>query len=83
MPLNKETKPNKTTEKLRIKWLFYETVAAGNTSGGIILLRIYMCIYIYIYIYVCVCVCVCVEMIDWGEPDNMIEICGKLDKSNT
>ena len=24
-----------------------------------------------------------VEMIDYGEFDNMIEICGKLDKSNT
>ena len=26
---------------------------------------------------------VCVEMIDCGESDRMIEICGKLDKSNT
>ena len=32
---------------------------------------------------VCVHVCVCVEMIDCEESDNMIEICGKLDKSHT
>ena len=31
--------------------------------------------YIYIYIYI--------EMIDCDESDYMIEICGKLDKSNT
>ena len=29
------------------------------------------------------CVCVCVEMINYGESDNMIEICGKLNESNT
>ena len=29
------------------------------------------------------CVCVCVEMIDCGKSDSMIEICGRLDKSNT
>ena len=28
------------------------------------------------------CVCACVEMIDCGQSDNMIEICGKLDKSS-
>ena len=32
---------------------------------------------------VCVCVCVYVKMIDCGKSDNMIDICGKLDKSNT
>ena len=32
-------------------------------------------IYIYIYIYV--------KMIDCGESDNMIEICGKLYKPKT
>ena len=32
---------------------------------------------------VCVCVCVCVEIIDCCESDCMIEICGKLDKSNS
>ena len=33
----------------------------------------------------CVCVCACVraEMINCGEYDNMVEMCGKLDKSNT
>ena len=46
-----------------------------------------MYIYIYtlyhIYIYICVCVCcVCVEIIDCGEYDSVIEICGKLNKSN-
>ena len=29
------------------------------------------------------CVCVCVEMRDSCESDSMIEICEKLDKSNT
>ena len=36
---------------------------------------IYTYMYIYIYIYI--------EMIDFDEADNMIEIWGKLDKSNT
>ena len=41
-------------------------------------------IYIYIYIYISVCVCVCVlKRLICSEPDSMIEICGKLDKSNT
>ena len=31
----------------------------------------------------CVCVCVCVCVIDCGESDSMIEICERLDKSNT
>ena len=30
---------------------------------------------LYIYIYM--------EIIDWGESDKMVEICEKLDKSNT
>ena len=34
-----------------------------------------MCIYIYIYIYN--------EMMGCGESNGMIEICRKLDKSNT
>ena len=36
-----------------------------------------------IYICVCVCVCVCVESIDYDEPDKMIKISRKIDKSNT
>ena len=30
-----------------------------------------------------VCVCVCVEMTYCSESDSIIQICGKLDKSNT
>ena len=41
--------------------------------------KIYEVFYIYIYIYIYIYV----EMIEWGESDSMIEICGKLDKSNT
>ena len=41
----------------------------------IYILRLHIYIYIYIYIFV--------VMTDCGESDNMIEICGKLDKSNS
>ena len=51
-------------------------------------------IYIYIYIYICIYMCVCVYIYIYiyvymlkrqicSESDNMIEIYGKLDKSNT
>ena len=44
-------------------------------------LYLYMCVCMYVRMYVCmyvcVCVCVCVEMINWGESDNKIEIYGK------
>ena len=49
-----------------------------------------MCVYVHVCIYVCVSVYIYIyiyiyiyfEMIDCGESDNIIEICGKLDKSN-
>ena len=34
-------------------------------------------------VFVCLCVCVFIERIVPSESDSMIEICGKLDKSNT
>ena len=37
-------------------------------------------IYVYIYIYICIYI---IDIIDCSESDNRIEICGKLDKSNT
>ena len=40
----------------------------------------------YIYIYACASIWVIymyIEMIDCGESNSMIEICEKLDKSNT
>ena len=40
---------------------------------------LFICIYMYMYIHIYIYV----EMIECDELDSMIEICGKLDKSNT